>query len=217
MEKLLSFNPEDRPTAIEALDHKWFTDEGNEGEVPNTVLTSLDNFRKTCLFSTQVCVTFMDCLRTDEYENATQAFLQMDVNQDGRVSFEEFRDALLNTTSLTEDKALEMFSQVDLNDDHSISYRELVTALTFEHIRAADERLYVSFCELDVDNDGFINPGEMMYVMKKHKVKSGNRTPQEIIASADLNGDGNVDFQEFLQAIYPELYSDLQKQYAQQM
>lgn len=207
--KMLAFNPEDRPTAQEALDHLWFTKHSVENVLPPTVISSLQKFTNNCSFATRVCTTFMDTLRSDEYENAKQAFLEMDLNNDGTVTYEEFSKVLVDEMKMPEDKVKEMFDQVDINHDNSISYRELVTALTFEHIRAADERLYVTFCDLDVDDDGFIAPEELLRVMAEHKVKTSAKNARKLVASADKNADGQIDFQEFLQAMHPEIYSDI--------
>jgi len=213
MTKMLSFNPEDRPTAKEALDHPWFTSQDCQKVLPDTVLASLTKFSNNCTFATRVCTTFMDSLRSDEYANAKQAFLEMDEDNDGQITYTEFKKVLVKEMNMNEDQVKKMFDQVDINHDQSVSYRELVTALTYEHIRAADERLYVTFCDLDVDDDGYIEAEELLRVMASHKVKTSAKNARKIIASADKNGDGHIDFQEFLQAMHPEIYSDIQKSF----
>ena len=42
---------------------------------------------------------------------------------------------------------------------------------------------------------------ELIDIMKEHQVTVGSRTAAEIIATADTNHDGHIDFQEFLHAL----------------
>jgi len=204
--KCLQLDAKLRPTALEALQHPWLCGEHHNEPLPSTVLNSFANFKKTCAFSTAVCITFMDWLRNDEYEAARTAFENMDTNGDGNITFEEFSNAMIENTSLDEEKVTAMFESCDINADHVIKYKELVTALTHEHIRANDERLHQAFNELDVDDDGLISTEDLSIIMAQHQLRANTATVEHFIKTADLDGDGKIDFQEFLQAISPELF-----------
>eukprot|EP00494_Astrolonche_serrata_P023094 UN23351 len=204
--KMLRQNPAERPTALEALEHPWLHPDGHTSKpIGKTILNSLGNFNKVCAFSTAVCITFLDWLRTDEYEAAKKAFESMDQDGDGNITYEEFKTALVKHTTVSERRCAKMFGNVDINGDHVIKYKELVTALTHEHLRANDERLHHAFSELDANEDGVITPEELGSVMSSHKLRVNEKTINHFIKTADANGDGKIDFQEFLRAISPEL------------
>jgi len=204
--KCLTFESRARPTALEALQHPWLSGSHESNPLPKTVLKSFTNFKKTCAFSTAVCITFMDWLRNDEYEAARTAFESMDTNGDGNITFDEFRAAMVKNTSLTEGRVKEMFNACDINSDHVIKYKELVTALTHEHIAANDERLHEAFSELDVDGDGTITQEDLSQIMKKHQLRANAATVEHFIETADQDGDGKIDFHEFLKALSPDLF-----------
>lgn len=204
--KCLKLEPKDRMTAREALSHPWMNGDHGKGKLPGIVTDAFRSFHKTCAFSTAICITFMDWLRKDEIEAARNAFVSMDENGDGLISLDEFKHAMISSTSMDVHKVEEMFASCDINGDHVIKYKELVTALTHEHIRANDERLHQAFSELDVDDDGTISPDDLHKIMENHKLTTKIETIKHFLSTADINHDGKVDFQEFLRAISPELF-----------
>jgi len=204
--KCLKLHPKDRITAHEALSHPWMNGKHAKGKLPGIVKDAFGSFHKTCAFSTAVCITFMDWLRKDEIEAARNAFVDMDENGDGLITLDEFKHAMQKSTDMDDHKMEEMFASCDINGDHVIKYKELVTALTHEHIRANDERLHEAFSELDVDDDGTISPKDLTQIMNDHKLSTKIETVKHFLSTADTNHDGKVDFQEFLQAISPELF-----------
>merc|ERR1719229_1913724 len=125
----------------------------------------------------------------------------MDKNGDGSITFDEFKEAMSNKTTIPPHKIDQMFKACDINGDRVIKYKELITALTHEHIRANDERLHEAFSELDVDDDGTISPKDLTQIMNNHKLSTKIETVKHFLNTADKNNDGKVDFQEFLQAM----------------
>jgi len=206
--KLLSLDPEKRPTALEALDHDWLNGGHNKQPLPNTVLQSVKNFTKGCSFSTAVCITLMSCLRTDEYAACDTAFKKMDKNGDGSITFEEFSEAMTKSTNLSKKELRRQFAQCDINGDEVIRYKELVTAMTHEHLLANDERLRKAFSRLDVDGDNYIDSKDLELIMKSEQMDMPESHFAKFIESADKDGDGRIDFDEFLIALAPQLYEE---------
>ena len=58
------------------------------------------------------------------------------------------------------------------------------------------ERLYEAFCILDKDNDGKITKEEIMDVLKSEK--SQEKVIENLIKEVDTNGDGTIDYGEFM-------------------
>ena len=77
-----------------------------------------------------------------------------------------------------------------------IDYTEFIAATISKKRHLNQERLFEAFCMLDRDNNGKITKEELMQVLRTEK-----RQEQEIeryIQAADVDGDGMIDYQEFL-------------------
>ena len=62
-----------------------------------------------------------------------------------------------------------------------------------------EENFYEAFSMLDNDNNGRITKDELMKVLK---LKSNNDSyVNELIKNADKNGDGEIDYKEFLECM----------------
>ena len=63
-----------------------------------------------------------------------------------------------------------------------------------------EEMLAEMFMLLDEDHDGVIDIDELRDDMET-VLKGEIRTPEELMAETDTNGDGNIDFDEFVECI----------------
>ena len=59
------------------------------------------------------------------------------------------------------------------------------------------ERLFETFCKFDKDNSGHISKKELMEVLKAEKCQE--KEIEKYIKMADTNGDGVIDYKEFLE------------------
>jgi len=58
------------------------------------------------------------------------------------------------------------------------------------------ERLFEAFCALDKDNSGNITKRELMEILKGEK--NQEKEIESYIKAADKNGDGEINYKEFL-------------------
>jgi len=63
--------------------------------------------------------------------------------------------------------------------------------------KRSDRRICTRLQVFDKDGNGYISASELKHVMSKLGVLFSDNELQEMIAEADLDGDGQVNFQEF--------------------
>ncbi|CAF2556570.1 unnamed protein product [Rotaria sp. Silwood2] len=73
----------------------------------------------------------------------------------------------------------------------------------------AKEDLKKEFRLFDTNNDGFIDKDELKLVLKKilPKFKLPDDEIKRMISNVDKNKDGKIDYNEFMESIYPQLPS----------
>lgn len=190
-----------RPTITECLAHKWFKS-ANDKPLNHMVLQSLGKFHNTTKFkqaTLSIFKTMGNILNASTVDDLKASFKKMDTNNDGQVSYEEF-EAQMIKCGHKKDQIQEMFKNVDVDDDHSISYDELMLTVTNEMLSSRDERLWEAFCEMDEDDDGVLTAEELKNAMSKHGVNM-TESAKELIQQADTDGDGTVDWEEFMKAL----------------
>ena len=95
----------------------------------------------------------------------------------------------LNTEELKE-----MFKSFDTNLDGTIDYLEFIAGSLSEKDYLKEERLYETFCALDKDHSGKLSIDEIKKVLEGEN----DEKIQKMLKSIDKNGDGQIDYNEFL-------------------
>jgi len=92
----------------------------------------------------------------DDIFNLRQTFIEMDADENGRISFDEFKEALKDYKYSDKDLNA-MFQNVDIAQDGYINYTEFLAA-TLESEGLIDEiRIKEAFEHLDFDNSGSVS------------------------------------------------------------
>ncbi len=119
--KLLTYDPEQRPSAEEALKHPWITEMSTvsvDSSVAMGALSNLKNFRADQKLK-QATFAFIasQLLTKNEKENLAKIFKAIDKNGDGKLSKEEILDGYDKFFGKTMEKedVLKMFDAVDID------------------------------------------------------------------------------------------------------
>uniref|UniRef100_A0A8D8SG57 Calmodulin n=1 Tax=Cacopsylla melanoneura TaxID=428564 RepID=A0A8D8SG57_9HEMI len=139
----------------------------------------------------------------DQIADLKTTFLLLDKNEDGRVTLEELDNVMrslgqrLNQRELRE--LICKMSSPEEGEGDSFQFEEFLR-MTMEEMEVVEEEdvLKKAFKVFDQNSDGFISTLEMLNVMNQLGEKLTEQEVDAMLQEADLNGDGVVDYYEFV-------------------
>ena len=192
-----------RYSAADVLKHPWLAkvDQNKKGVATKINVKHLENYKNSCNFKKFVLTYMATRLKEKEIMELRRLFLDIDTNKDGTLSVQEIRKCLLK---LNEEKHLnlnrkeidEIFNSIDVNNSKRIEYTEFISAMLEESSYCKEERLIEIFRLLDKDGSGKISKSEIKTALNKENVNEQDL--QNFIKKFDLNGDGEIDYYEFV-------------------
>jgi calcium-dependent protein kinase len=189
----------ERYTAKQVINHPWFK---NASNIPLTDLNFDSNFFENYLHGSplkKVSLLFIASrLDENEIKDLKKVFEAFDKEKDGQISIDELQKGLLQlkSTRFNNEEILNLFKTIDVDKNGRIDYTEFLAATLQERNYLQKEKLYEAFCVFDKDNSGHISKKELMEVLKTQKTQEGEI--EKYIKAADKNGDGVIDYKEFL-------------------
>ncbi len=190
----------ERYNAKQVLAHPWFKNASNTPLVDlnfNPMFFS-DYIRGSVL--KKITLLFI-ASRLDENEirHLKKIFEAFDKGKDGQISINELQQGLiqLKSSHMKSDDVLELFKTIDADKNGRIDYTEFLAATLQKHTYLRKERLFEAFSTFDKDNSGHISKKELMEVLKTEK--NQEKEIETFIKAADKNGDGVIDYKEFLE------------------
>uniref|UniRef100_A0A0E0MPD5 EF-hand domain-containing protein n=1 Tax=Oryza punctata TaxID=4537 RepID=A0A0E0MPD5_ORYPU len=150
-------------------------------------------------------------LRQEQVAEFREAFAFFDKDGDGCITLEELDTVVrsLGQTPTREELA-EMIRDVDADGNGTIEFAEFLALMARKAVRGggcggdengggdADEELREAFKVFDKDQDGLISAAELRHVMISLGEKLTDEEVEQMIREADLDGDGQVNFDEFV-------------------
>lgn len=153
--KLLTLDPDNRPSAELALQHPWITEMSKANVEQNLALGALSNLKTFRADQKLKQATFAfiasQLLTKQEKEHLDKIFKALDKNGDGKLSKEEIFDGYDQYFGKSMDKeSLEkMFDSVDIDKSGFIDYSEFVIASMNEKTLLTNEKLHAAFKMFD--------------------------------------------------------------------
>jgi len=197
--KLLNLNTANRLTAAEALEHPWLTGKtASDKPIVTKVLQNLHDFNNSNRFKQAVLSVMTTTLSEDDVAALKKSFTEMDENGDGEITVDELKRAMTKHSGLFKgelksDEVQRILKMADVNGDGVLNFQELMMTCVSRKLQNKEERLWEAFCKLDLNGDGKITAEEIASVVEdKDKAAA-------LIAEVDKNGDGVVDYDEFIQ------------------
>ena len=135
--------------------------------------------------------------------------MSLDVNGDGTLNIEELQKGLKGQEN--GDKILELMRSADTDGSGDINYTEFLAATMDANIYLREDYLKTAFQMFDKDNSGKIDNHEVIDLLQGDDLS--NLVSKEAIGKAmaeiDANGDGEIDFDEFMAMMKKATAEDL--------
>lgn len=162
--KCLTYDPDKRASAGEALQHAWFKKFAKHEVVEKTLaskaLNNLKNFRSQYKLK-QATLTYIvsQLLNKEETAKMESIFKAMDLNDDGMLSMDEIKAGYEKHfgTNVDDDEIRRMFKEIDADDSGAIDYSEFLMATMTETQLLSKEKLQAAFKMFDKDGSGTIS------------------------------------------------------------
>ena len=200
---LLTYNPKDRPSASDCLQHAFITEvsagkiqvESAAGAFDNISSFKADQKLKRAAYA----YIASQVISKNEKEDLSKIFKALDKNGDGKLSKEEIMDGFENIYGrhVDEDEMDEMFKQMDLDGSGTIEYTEFIAASMNQKQMNSKEKMNAAFKLFDKDNSGTISAQEIKEVLGAGKGGITEKAIEEIIKEVDEDENGEISLDEF--------------------
>jgi len=149
-------------------------------------------------------------------QDVMDTFKRIDANKDGAVS----RPEMKNGMKLNDQELEVVFALGDIDQDGEISQSEFVRLMfpaadsglnKFRNSFRNIHEVVAAFKRFDTNNDGSICQQELVNGMRSSNVSFTSCELKAIFAVADINQDGEINFTEFVSALFPVASDGLAK------
>jgi len=199
VKSMLTMDYHKRPEVEELLENSWIREFGVASTRPlvDSVRTSMRQFAEMSKFKKRAMQFMAENLSAEEMARMQSLFQRMDVDGNGFISVQEFKDAMSRSgNKVNEQELLEMIKAYDVDESGEIDYAEFITAMSNLNRLNTLENIQKAFRRFDTDGDGTITAEEILEALKDIP-NIARSEAEQIIRDADKNGDGKIDFEEF--------------------
>jgi len=140
-----------------------------------------------------------------------EAFDEFDKDGSGTITTKELLPVLRSIgQNPTEDEILGLVIEYDVNGDGTIDFDEFIEMMTKHTQETVDQtaEMREAFKIFDRDGNGYIDLKELKSVITRMGEAFSDIEADEIFRAADLNGDGKLDYDEFVQMILKPVDDD---------
>lgn len=199
--RLLKHDPKERMTAAEALNHPWLREDGTapDNVIDDGVMQRLKKFSQVNRFKKMALQVIAKNLSDAEIQGLRELFKSFDKDNSGTITTTELTEGL---KQLQKEKGFgdaevsKLMKSCDVDGNGTLSYEEFIAATIHQNKLESQEHLFMAFSHFDADNSGYITQDELLTSLKDHGLPTDN--VEELISNADKNGDGKIDYEEFV-------------------
>ena len=187
---------EKRYSAEQVLNHPWFTKLSlpDQPKITEVNITELKNYKNINDFKRFILTCLATRLNDKEIKDLKETFCTMDINKDGSLTLEEVKNSLKKY--MNENDIEKAFKVIDINNSNKIEYTEFISSLISKKEFLKEEKLLEIFKTLDKDGNGTISKEEIKNVLNGQDLDENDI--KQFILKFDLNGDGKIDYYEFV-------------------
>jgi len=194
----------ERFTADQVVGHEWIRHKApmaaEDAELHAGFVDNLKTFRLHNRFKQAALQLISTQLKEDQIKALHDTFVALDKDGDGRITSLELK-ATLN--SGLKEIPPDLQRLMDDSDDGVIDYTEFVAASLDQRVYLQETTCWAAFSIFDHDRDGKIARKDLDHVFGNMEVKKvcDQDALSEYVQLVDQNGDGEIDFEEFMQML----------------
>ncbi|KAF5445574.1 hypothetical protein F2P56_034618, partial [Juglans regia] len=139
-------------------------------------------------------------LTEEQIAEFKEAFSLFDKDGDGCITTKELGTVMRSLgQNPTEAELQDMISEVDADQNGTIDFAEFLNLMARKMKDTdSEEELKEAFKVFDKDQNGYISAAELRHVMTNLGEKLTDEEVDEMIREADTDGDGQVNYEEFV-------------------
>nr|POF08019.1 calmodulin-related protein [Quercus suber] len=163
---------------------------------------SLSSSRSCCLRFPKT-TKMADQLTDDQISEFKEAFSLFDKDGDGCITTKELGTVMRSLgQNPTEAELQDMINEVDADGNGTIDFPEFLNLMARKMKDTdSEEELKEAFRVFDKDQNGFISAAELRHVMTNLGEKLTDDEVDEMIREADVDGDGQINYEEFVKVM----------------
>mmetsp|Transcript_37169 Transcript_37169/g.118283 ORF Transcript_37169/g.118283 Transcript_37169/m.118283 type:complete len:509 (-) Transcript_37169:43-1569(-) len=194
-----------RFSAQQALEHVWIKDKAPKATnvaLENNFVGRLRNFQSNGKFQKAALMMIANNLNEEQIKSLRDVFMSLDKNQDGLLSTAEMQEGLQQSglKDIPADLA-QIMKDMDTDGSGIIDYTEFLAATLDKKQYLQEDACWSAFRTFDQNGDGKISKDELKVVLSSGEVDdvAGGQAIKEVLTKFDGDGDGFIDFQEFME------------------
>lgn len=202
----------ERLTAKQVLNHPFIKNHKDREpdidpikNMKSRILHMKEHAQHRSLFQRIVYSSLTQRLTYKNFEDLKKIFEEMDKDYDGVISKQEFFNGIkeVDSNKTISEKELEgIFNLIDTNKTHKIDYTEFVSAFIDKKFFDSKEKLLEIFQTIDTENTGKISYNDYINFVNMEGIhKKDLKELQLEFERADLDKDGYIEYEEFVQYI----------------
>ena len=196
---MLEYNPEKRFTAQKCLDHPFIlnlkTNKTNNISMAKVLKNISEINAREKLQQATIAYIVHNLNQTKEINDLQKVFQEMDVNNDGMLTYSEIKNAYEKYfgKTISEMQINKIIEGMDSNSDGIISYEEFLRVSLNQNHFVDEKNLKLAFDLFDLNKDGKLSKEELIRVLDT----SNFDYIDSLIPIIDNNKDGFINFDEF--------------------
>ncbi|KAL4447969.1 hypothetical protein ABPG75_005188 [Micractinium tetrahymenae] len=213
VKRMLEPSPARRATADEILQHPWMRENGVASDAPldNVILRRMTTFAANNKLKRQAMKVIAATMPADEIAGLREIFKSIDADSSGTITAEELKAALEQKGSLLKAEELRgLLALIDQDASGTIDYEEFIAATLSQHQFEKAENMRAAFLHFDKDNSGTISRDELREALRSSFAGSMDSEVEieRILKESDKNGDGQIDYNEFVELMTGKASTD---------
>ncbi|GMH10966.1 hypothetical protein Nepgr_012807 [Nepenthes gracilis] len=169
----------------------------------SSLFLSLYKFPSLCPIALFLRRKMADQLTDEQISEFKEAFSLFDKDGDGCITTKELGTVMRSLgQNPTEAELQDMINEVDADGNGTIDFPEFLNLMARKMKDTdSEEELKEAFRVFDKDQNGFISAAELRHVMTNLGEKLTDEEVDEMIREADVDGDGQINYEEFVKVM----------------